>query len=123
MIWFALLALIASIWTVPTSGAADRDQRCNILLKQMWNSTHVELAAGNANTPADRYHDTLEVFLADELSPENSRVSDDGQAIYMPTTATKNRALLRELINTAMVRRIATQYSIQCPGLDGLDDG
>jgi hypothetical protein len=58
--------------------------QCQAMIKHYWNAMHFVIDSGTIQTKADDKPDTLQVMLVKDLTKDQSRVSDDGQASMHP---------------------------------------
>lgn len=96
--------------------------QCQAMIKQYWNATHVLMDAGTLQTKADNKLDTLQVMLVKGLPKDQTKISDDGQIIYASSDTTSDEADLKNLIFTALERRIAKGSGVSCPGIQAFLD-
>ena len=113
---FALSSQAAHAQSTAMSG------QCQAMIKQYWNATHVLMDAGTLQTKADNKPDTLQVMLVKGLPKDQTKISDDGQIIYASSDITSDEAELKNLIFTALERRIAKGSGVPCPGIQAFLD-
>jgi len=64
----------------------------------------------------------MQVMLVNDLTKDQSEISDDGQTIYASSDTISNKAELQHLIFTALERRIAKGSGVSCPGIQAFLD-
>lgn len=118
----ACVALALPVCGARAQSATMSDQ-CNALIKQYWNNMHVVMDSGTLETKADEKPDTLQVILVNGMAKGQSKVSSDGQVIYIPSDAASNQEQLQHLIFTALERRIASGSGVSCQGIEAFLNG
>jgi hypothetical protein len=83
------IAFVACAVLALSARAADTQStamsgQCQAMIKHYWNAMHFVIDSGTIQTKADDKPDTLQVMLVKDLTKDQSRVSDDGQASMHP---------------------------------------